>query len=191
MDYFVVDIETCPLNKDAYLSAADERLKHLNPLDSRIIAIGIKRSDSSEPVLLLNENEKELLDDFWVELASFRKGNPSNKIIGFNIKNFDIPFLVTRSFILGVKIVPFFLKDLVEIREKIGAYKQGPQRGKLKEFGALLDFPSDEIDGSKIPELYWNGELERLKSYLKNDVVITEKLFQRLVETNIIEIDRW
>ena len=40
-DYFVIDIETCPLVLEDYELLDDEsRLKLINPIDSKIIAIG-------------------------------------------------------------------------------------------------------------------------------------------------------
>src|SRR3989344_6743964 len=112
MAYFVLDIETVPVDKGAYLDAENdqERKKLLNPIDSRIIAIGLKKS-GQKALLLQGENEREMLQKFWLELKGFRKGG-SDKLIGFNLKEFDLPFLVTRSFILEVEIVPFVLKDV-------------------------------------------------------------------------------
>ncbi len=190
MEFVVVDVETCPLDKEKYLSSTEEeRKKFLNPIDSKIIAIGLKHSQ--EPIILQNDDEKSMLEEFWIELATFRKGDPSKKIVGFNIKEFDLTFLVTRSFIHKVKITPFVLKEVIDVREKLAAYRFGPVRGTLKEYGRFLGFAETDVDGSKIAELYWAGKLEEIKKYLKNDLQITEKICQRLIETNIMEIDRW
>lgn len=190
MDFVVVDVETCPIDEEAYLSLEEEdRKKLLNPIDSRIVAIGLKHG--KEPIILFHSSEKRMLEDFWAEIAAFRKGNPAKKIVGFNIKNFDLPFLVTRSFIHEVKIMPFLLKEVIDLREKLSAYKFGHVRGTLKEYGSFLGFEELEMDGSQVCDAYWSGEHEKLKEYLKNDLLITEKVCQRLIETSIMDIDRW
>ncbi|MFA4907859.1 MAG: ribonuclease H-like domain-containing protein [archaeon] len=192
INYFYFDIETCPINKEKYLSKeAEERKKLLNPIDSRIIAIGIKQS-GKDALILCDEDEKNMLDAFWVELAAFRKGDPSNKIVGFNVKNFDLPFVVTRSFINEVEIVPFLLKDIVDLRENISAFTFGHTRGKLKEFASFMGIKIvDDIDGEKVAEQYWAGNIKKILEYLEKDLEITEKMNERMVALRINEIQRW
>lgn len=189
MDFVVIDVETCPVDKDKYLSLEeDERRKFLNPIDSRIVAIGIKHSE--KPVIFMDEREKKMLEGFWSEMAKLQRGTPK-RIVGFNIKDFDLPFLVTRSFIHGVKITPFLLNEVIDLREKLSAYKFGRLRGTLKEYGRFMGFEEAEMDGSQVCDVYWAGEHDKLKKYLENDLAITEKLCQKLVETRIMEINRW
>ncbi|MBM3282579.1 MAG: hypothetical protein FJY86_04560 [Candidatus Diapherotrites archaeon] len=193
MDYFYVDIETVPLDKEKYLSLdEEERKKLLNPIDSRIVAIGVKKNTLVESILQ-GEDEASLLREFWSLLE--RKTGPNAlpyRIVGFNIKDFDLPFLVTRSFILNVPIVPFLLKDVIDIREQISAYKYGPTRGKLKEFAALLNIPTlNEMDGSQVAERYWNQEHEKIREYLRKDLEITQKMHERMKKLRIDEIGRW
>ncbi len=190
MDFVVIDVETCPVDKEKYLSLEEDgRKKFLNPIDSRIVAIGLKHSEKT--VILMDADEKQMLEEFWAELTKFQKGNPSKKIVGFNIKDFDLPFLVTRSFIHNVKITPFLLKEVIDLREKLNAYKFGHLRGTLKEYGRFMGFEEAEMQGSQVCDVYWAGEHEKLKKYLKNDLLITEKICQKLIETRIMEIERW
>lgn len=133
-----------------------------------------------------------MLEDFWAELATFRKGDPSNKLVGFNVKDFDLPFLVTRSFINNAQIIPFLLKDILDLRENISAFKFGHVRGKLKEFAVLLGIEIlDGLDGEKIAELCWSGDDKKLIEYLKKDLEITESIHQRMKSLRIDEIQRW
>ena len=191
MAYFVLDIETVPVDKGAYLDAENdqERKKLLNPIDSRIIAIGLKKGNG-KALLFHGENEKEMLQKFWLELKGFRKGG-SDKIIGFNIKEFDLPFLVTRSFILEVEIVPFVLKDVVDLREKVSAYKYGKVRGKLKEYADFLGIEKMDIEGEDVAEEYWAGNIKKILEYLEKDLEITEAMYERIVRLKIDLIDRW
>ncbi len=193
MDYFYVDIETVPFDQEKYLSLEEEeRKKLLNPIDSRIVAIGVKKNTLVESILM-GDDEASLLREFW-SLLERKTGTNAQpyRIVGFNIKDFDLPFLVTRSFILNVTIVPFLLKDVIDIREQISAYKYGPTRGKLKEFAALLNIPvMEDIDGSQVAERYWKGEMEKIQTYLRKDLEITQKMHARMMNLRIHEIGRW
>ena len=192
MAYFYFDIETCPINKEGYLSKDEtERKKFMNPIDSKIIAIGIKQNGQEE-VIIQSDNEKKMLEEFWAELSTFRKGDYSNKIVGFNVKDFDLPFIVTRSFINNVTIVPFLLKDIVDVRENLSAFRYGKVRGKLKEFASFIGIEiMEDIDGEKVATEYWAGNIEKIKKYLKKDLEITESIHQRIVNLRISEIQRW
>lgn len=168
-----------------------DRKKLLNPIDSKIIAIGVKRT-SKAVVIIQSDNEKKMLDEFWIELATFRKGDPSNKIVGFNVKNFDLPFIVTRSFINDVTIVPFNLKDVVELREQISAHTYSHTRGKLKEFAELIGVEiMKDFDGENVAETYWAGDNQKIAAYLKKDLEITEKMSERMNKLRINEIQKW
>lgn len=190
MNYLVLDIETCPLSFDGYFEKSeDERKKLLNPIDSRIVAIGLREGEKTE--ILLSEDEAGIVALFWVRLKQFKKSHPSGRIVGFNIKEFDLPFLVTRSFMHDVEIQPFTLKEIIDLREKLAAYKYGHTRGKLKEYGTAMGIASDEPDGSWIAEACFKGEFEKIKTYLEKDLEITHAVLARLIRTRIVEIERW
>ena len=99
MQYFVLDVETCPIQLEGYESLPEEEQKKmLNPIDSKVIAIGLRHENTD--IIFLEENEKILLQKFWNAWASLRQGG--RMIVGFNITQFDIPFLIARSFINNV-----------------------------------------------------------------------------------------
>ncbi|MDP6642180.1 MAG: 3'-5' exonuclease [Candidatus Nanoarchaeia archaeon] len=189
-DYFIVDIETCPINLDGYNDLEEEeKTKLINPIDSKIIALGIRYKNENK--IFMNENEKEILSEFWNEWNKIKKENPSNLIVGFNIVNFDIPFITSRSFIHNIKITPFILKLVIDLREKINAYRYGKTRGKLTDYGKFLGLDVLDIDGNKIAELCIEKSWDKIKEYLVKDLEITEELFKRAKETNILNISRW
>ncbi|MDP2666036.1 MAG: ribonuclease H-like domain-containing protein [Candidatus Diapherotrites archaeon] len=192
MDFFYLDIETVPNDKELYLSLPEEgRKKLLNPIDSRIVAIGMKRKEN-EAQIFYGEDEKSILTQFWSALAESRKTNGSYQLVGFNIKDFDLPFLVTRSFIQEVKILPFVVKEVVDVRESLSAFKYGHTRGKLKEYGALMGLSIiDDIDGSRVAERYWAGEHAKIQEYLRKDLEITQAMHTRMKDLGITDILRW
>ncbi len=190
MEYIILDTETCPTNLDKYEELSEtERKKLLNPIDSKLVAIGLRYN--SKTVIIHDKNEKQMLEEFWKELEEIKKTKPEKKIVGFNIKDFDLPFLVTRSFINNVKITPFVLKEVIDLREKVSAFRYGATRGKLKEFGEALGIELHEMDGSMVADECIKGNYEKINEYLKKDLEITEKMLQRIIETKIIEIERW
>ena len=188
-DYFIVDIETYPINPEEYEKLDEEgKKKLLNPIDSKIVAIGIRYGN--QDIIIQNENEKQILEDFWTKWRTIKKGRALN-IVGFNIKDFDIPFIVTRSFIHNVIISPFTVKYLIDLREKVSAYRYGQTRGKLKEFGHFMGLDGLDTDGSDVFELYKKKDYEGIANYLKIDLSITDKMHKRIKDTRILEIERW
>lgn len=191
MTYLVIDIETVPSDqKQAQAAETEEaRKKLINPIDSQVIAIGLKQG--AKTTVLSGAPEDELLRQFWGEIGQFKKQFPNGALVGFNIKNFDLPFLVTRSFVHDVAIQPFLLKSVVDLREKLSAFKYGHVRGTLKEFGEFLGIKLSDMDGSMVAEKYWAGGINEIKTYLEKDLEITEHVYLRCKKTRILEIERW
>src|SRR3989338_4531322 len=108
-NYFIVDIEVCPINLEGYEELEEEeRLKLLNPINSKAIAVGIRHLGKNK--IFFFENEKEMLEEFWKEWEKIKQIDQySTQIVGFSILNFDLPFLVSRSLINNVTISPFLL----------------------------------------------------------------------------------
>ncbi len=188
--YCVVDIETCPINLEKYKDMnEEERKKLLNPIDSRIIAIGLRHEGKNS--IFFEDDEKKMLADFWGQLKAISQQNML--IVGFSICNFDMPFLVTRSFIHGTQIVPFSVnKTLVDIRDKISAYRHGDTRGKLKEYASIIGIQTEDgVDGSMVAKLFLDKNYEKIRKYLESDLALTDELFKRVRATNIFGITRY
>ena len=189
-NYFIVDIETCPTNLENYNQLnEEERIKLINPIDSRIVAIGVRHKNNNK--IFIDGSEKKILELFWAEWKKIKQENQNNSAVGFNILNFDIPFIVSRSFINNVEIVPFMLKSILDLKNKINAYRYGKSRGKLIDYGRFLGLEISAVDGSQVAAMWKENKIQDLKDYLCNDLEITEKLFFRAKETKIIHIDRW
>ncbi len=186
-NYLIIDIETCPMDMQKHDALAEEERKQLiNPIDSKVVAIGIRRNGSD--TIFSGQDERTLLRDFW---AGWRKARETGAFIaGFNLLSFDLPFLVTRSFVNNVAISPFSLKSVIDLRDRLSAYRAGHTRGTLKEFAELLGL---EImgDGGQVAELCRTGNIEGLTRYLKNDLLITDGIFKRARDLNIFGIERW
>ena len=192
MSFLFLDVESVPINKDDYLKRSEEeRLKLLNPIDSKIIAVGVK-VNKEKALTFMDESEKVILEGFWGRVKEFKKSHPAGKLVGFNVKSFDLPFLVTRSLVCNVRIIPFNLRDVVDLRELVSAYRFGATRGKLKEFAKFLGLDVIEgMDGGLVAIEYWNNNLDKIRVYLEKDLEITEALHKRIVELDIDKIAKW
>jgi len=187
--YVVIDIETCPNNLDAYFSLEEQQQKELiNPIDSKIVAIGLRHNGKNNTY---QGEEKQILEDFWRDLKEIMQKSPLTQLVGFSIIHFDMPFITARSFIHGVEIHPFLIKSIIDLREKINAYRYGKTRGKLKEYAELLGLTVLGVDGGDIAQLCKDNDHGTINKYLKNDLEITDSLYQRAVQTKIVDIKRW
>ena len=125
-DFLVIDIETVPVVQATSDMTEDERKKKINPIDSRVVAVGLM--DAHGTKVFMHDDEATILRETWAAWKAFRLGNPGAPIVGFNHASFDIPFLVTRSFIVAF---PFSQP------ERILAADQG-ETGKTKSFNRCL-----------------------------------------------------
>lgn len=192
MNYLYLDIETCPINLEGYFEKEEEeKQKLINPIDSKVVAIGLKEKDK-ESVVFMGEDEKEILTNFWKYFSDFKDKNPVSKIVGFNIKSFDMSFIVTRSFINRVKIRYFSLKEIMDLRDYITCFRYGKSRGTLKEFGEAVGVKlMDEIDGSMVSELCFKKDYENIKKYLLKDMELTEEVHKVVMELDIDKIRQY
>ncbi len=134
------------------------------------------------------DDEAILLAEF-AELISNYFNNPDRHFFcGHNIKEFDIPYIGRRMLVNQIPLPnmvnipgkkPWEVKYLLDTMElwKFGDYKAYTSLNLLaKLFG--VPTPKDDIDGSMVNGLYWQGDqLERIAEYCEKDVVATASLF--------------
>lgn len=189
-NYFIVDIETCLVREQKESDLREEeRKKRLNPVDSKIVAIGIRHNGKN--ALYIYEEEKKMLEEFWAEWKVLHKEHPGIKVVGFSLRNFDLPFVTMRSFILGVPIAPFLIKPTIDLREKISAYRYGPTRGKLRELAKLTGMQVADEDSSDVERWCKEKNYGKMQEYLGAALEITDALYRRARDTNVIFIERW
>ena len=172
----------------------------LDPLTGRVVAIGVMTFDArgeggpdftkdGEFEIISHEDEARTLREFW-QVARGEMGRV-NPMIGFNIFNFDLPFLFRRSWKLRVPI-PFGLRrgrywgdQLIDLRE---AWQLGDRqaRGSLDSIAKHLGVgaktgcePHGPPSGRAFAEL-WRSDRKRAEAYLRNDIALTAKIAQAL-----------
>jgi len=120
----------------------------------------------------------------------FHKADSSGLIpTGWNIKNFDVPWIVRRLLMNGIQ-VPNCLNSYekkpwdMNVFDIKDLWKSGSSLDVTFEeacFGMGIQSPKDDIDGSQVHEKYWNGEYDRIYDYCEKDVksmiLLAEKIF--------------
>ncbi len=152
------------------------------------------------------ESEKEVLQNFIATLHHLHSKNQRWIFTGHNIKEFDIPFLSRRMLVNNIEIPPYIDFQNMKPWEtpaldtlhlwRFGDYKHYTS---LKLLAATLGVPSpkDDIDGSKVGEVFWTEKnLERISVYCEKDVATVANVILRfkglplLKEEQIIFVDR-
>lgn len=204
----VIDIETCGIpNAADYLEPVlpaknlvdpakiradiekrtaerDEKLS-LDWNVGRIVAMGWwTEQNGIEAGTIRSEHEEAfMLDRFW-GLSRHRT------IVGFNIKGFDLRFMVRRSQLLGVSypILDFGkysrkgVHDLyLDLTFGDGIHDQGAMRRTLHAFCRRFGIHvNDTIKGADIPALVAAGEWEKIAAHVRSDVELEVALARKL-----------
>jgi hypothetical protein len=204
----VVDIETCGLpnaadflepvlparnlrDPDKIKADIESRTEERNQklaLDwnvGRIAAIGWWTEETGTLVDLCRteDEERAALKTFWDE-------SRHRTIVGFNVKGFDLRFMVQRSRYLGINypILDFSkysrrgIADLyLDLTFGDGTYDQGAMRRTLKAFCKRFALPvKDDLSGAEMPALVAAGQWDQVEAHLISDLVLTVALAQRL-----------
>lgn len=155
----------------------------LDALSGRVLAIGY-RIEHQHPVVLHVSNEKDILVAFWHMLDSFER---KPQMIGFNVKPFDLPFLIKRSWKHRVT-VPYWIRSgrywndlIVDLRE---VWQLGDSRahGSLASICRHLGLGEKAGNGAHFHELF-NTDREAAINYCLRDVQLTQQVSDILLPT--------
>lgn len=175
-----------------------KRFLSLYPLTAKVIAIGMLNTqtekemilyegETDEDIIIEEKNIKykpmtefEMLKHFWQYALK------AEKVITFNGRNFDLPFLMIRSAILKVKPTKNFMKYRYDSKEHVDLLEQFTFYGATKKFN--LDFycrafgiespKSKGISGMEVKELYKAGHIKEIAVYCGEDVKATFELYK-------------
>lgn len=144
-----------------------------------------------------NHDEKKLLEELINVINKFFEKYPQAYLCAHNGKEFDFPYMARRILINGLKLPKaldiagkkpweVFHLDTMELW-KFGDYKSYTS---LKLLAAVFNIPSpkEDIDGSKVYDVYWHeNNLPRIVEYCQKDVLTLCRLFMRYKGMPIIE----
>jgi DNA polymerase elongation subunit (family B) len=171
---------------------------NLYALTARIIAIGMLNPDTKAgkvfyqadkpehfssddgKVEFIAGDEKDVLRHFWETVEHY------DQIITFNGRNFDCPFIMLRSGILGIKatrnLIPYRYEssrhcDLLEQLTFYGAVRKFNLDFYCKAFG-IKSPKSEGITGLDLGPLYREGKFKDIAKYCLGDIQATAELFK-------------
>lgn len=174
-----------------YWAAIEERAA-LSSITGQVLAIGY--SGQSQQIHAVGDGVQEsaLLAHFWGIYKKTRAAH--RKLVGFNCKGFDVPFLVQRSYILGVDVPAMILTptgyldatfvDLADIW-KAGNRGWGEKgMGSLDTIAKALGVGSkmEGVTGADFARLFNSSdpaEHQLALDYLSADLAVTRAVAER------------
>lgn len=155
----------------------------LNSLKGRIFCIGYAIDD--EPTKMITGTEEEIIKEFEKIVME----NVWMDWIGHNILTFDLPFIYHRAIKYGCKslrnVVPHekYPKNVYDTLVMWAGtdYKNMTSVKSIAKFLGI-DNHKDEMDGSKVGELWLAGEYSKIYDYCKADVELERKIYKMLEE---------
>lgn len=153
----------------------------LSPVTGRVLAIGYWSAKAGCKITGVDEpaDEAHVLGKFWHQYGTCRSA--SRSMVGFNIHGFDLPFMVKRSWLLGVDVPAtlfdpsgrYFDRVFVDLmaRWKCGNYSESIKLSAMARFFGCGDKP-DGIHGGDFARL-WVEDRPTAVAYLENDLQMT------------------
>ena len=153
----------------------------LDPDLGKIVAIGwmdvkVKEVKPISYVPSHFEGEEGLIKAFWKLLKEH-----NGYCVGYNLLNFDLPYLVRRSFALDIKlpIYPILARyrtqpvlDLMQVLYNWGAPKS--LKWVAERYGFIVPMP--DVDGSMVADM----DEDTLRKYVESDIVVTYQLYKKM-----------
>jgi DNA polymerase elongation subunit (family B) len=172
----------------------------LSPEFSKVIVISIGQIKFEDDITtskirsFYGDNEQEILKEFMGTAQAVFNANAGIQFAGHNIKNFDFPYLIKRAIVNGVSVPHQFhlqkkkpwencLVDTYEIWKFAGW-----NSASLDLICDTLNIPSPKIimEASSTTEEYWNGNLEKIKTYCEGDVKATMNVMLKMSGLNMV-----
>src|SRR6516164_660490 len=156
----------------------------LSALTGSIAMIGVLGASDGDPIIFVGPNEAETITaffEFWLYHT-----NEGAHWLGFNIKNFDVPFLVRRAWLHKIPVAPGFVKgrylpafftDLMELWT-------GPEHAaqfevSLNDLALYFGFEPKTANGADFHELL-RYKPDEARDYLRHDLRLTYRIAEAM-----------
>lgn len=155
----------------------------LNPISDRITCISIFQ-ETLQPISFYGEDEAKLLKQFFIAISG------SEKLYGFNIESFDIPFIIKRALINKVKFpnnwrtIKFI--DLKKIVNGFWYSYEKYVKGTLNEWAKILSLEEKGSSGLEVIEAYEKMDWKTIVKHCEKDVILTNALYKRILECGLL-----
>lgn len=200
MNKFFFDIETTPAGSDQHgllreiLEGRQAKGKNTDDTFETYLAktglsgefghiVCLAYAINDEPVDVWWGEESDILTNFWRAAAGIQR------FVGHNVLEFDLPFIMKRSRILGIKPswssrnLSFARYRNVPIYDTMREWDLwGNRQASLDLLARAFDLPTskDAMDGSQVAGYYAAGRIEEICEYCKKDVELTRKVYRKM-----------
>lgn len=155
----------------------------LSAVTGRVLAIGT-RQDGENAILATGDETFDLMRFWEIVEKSARNGAV---LAGFNIARFDIPFVIRRSWFLGVRVPPGvfagrYLNHRV-FHDLFEEWQCGDRSEtiSLRRLARFLGVGTKEEHGGALFAERWMTDRKAAIAYLENDLALTEAVALRLL----------
>ena len=124
--------------------------------------------------------EEEMLESFWEIIKKV------DRVITFNGRNFDVPFLMLRSAMLKIRPSKNLIGKRYTNKSHVDLLEQFTFYGLTRKFN--LDFychafgiespKTDEASGMEVKNLYEAGRMKEIAAYCSRDIYATYQLYK-------------
>lgn len=194
-------------SEEEYKSAMEEVKNGLgfSPYTSQIVAIGVLEAETKRGAVYFQSPEKEIKDfeEKGIKFKSLSEGDmlqnfwqgaiEYTEFISFNGRAFDVPFLLIRSAVNGIKPTKDLMSnrylnsqkfnathiDLLDQLTFYGAVRRKPSL-HLACRALGIKSPKDEgVDGDEVKPLFKAKEYLKIAKYNLNDLYATNDLYKK------------
>jgi hypothetical protein len=150
--------------------------------DNKVIRQGVLGRDKHTDQFHLDE--ERTLRSFWRLLARF--DSRCDLLIGFNVLDFDLHFIHTRTMIKRVK--PSFEMCFARFRQQpvfdcMWAFTHWRYRIKLDDLARILGLESSKqkgVSGGQVYDLFLEGRHQEICDYVMRDCACTRAIYYRM-----------
>lgn len=160
-----------------------DRIKQysLSPLYGRVVAVGYATEDTTaDDVAPSERDEAQVLADLWARVEE------SDCLVTWNGHGFDLPFLLTRSAILGVRVpMKPMLKRYAyfphcDVRMLATNWAAPRALTALADYATAFGLGEKLAHGSDVFAMAQRGEYDAIARYAAQDAALTLALYHKL-----------
>jgi len=147
---------------------------------------GDETDEDFDEYVLKQRNEAEMLEDFWEGAKSYET------LVTFNGRGFDVPFLLHRSVVHGIKPSVDLMrgrylyqqKDVkhIDLQDQLTFYGAMMRRPNLHLFCRAYGIDSPKaggVAGDDVAELFASKKFRDIARYNARDVIATTELYKK------------
>jgi predicted PolB exonuclease-like 3'-5' exonuclease len=158
-----------------------------------VISCGGFKDDEVATISFSSEdNEAEIINNFFTFINKKILKTPTSCIIGYNINSFDVPFIIKRAFVNNITKIPLIFRIFDKKPWELSAKFKDIfvlWQMNTRNFVSLdavasclgLETHKDTMDGSMVGSTFhMHKDLNKIVKYCEMDVVLTGKVMKRL-----------